>query len=289
MSSHVMESVGKLPGGQGAGLSAFEVLLVVPPINGELVFNWSSTEFHGHGVNAVSIVVAHRNAAAAPSGEVAVEVDRAERTLVLRHVHLERHVVRGGWCSARAVGRALSETEAVGHVFSDWRQDSVVPVVWIATLLSFQILFGIPVAAIVGAVEEDVVSTCAFEQVHSGTPDAVSVVVGQSNGLGVAQHSAAGVHAIGSHFDVRGVHFKGHIIVEDLIRTSIARVVAHHRKLSVGVECQHAVRVSVGRNCARLATCEVLLLAPAVKGELVLDCSRVQRQGHSPHTIPVVI
>ena len=141
----------------------------------------------------------------------------------------------------------------------------------------------------VGAVEEDVVSTCALKHRNGGAPDAISVVVGQGHGLGVTQYSATGVNAVWSDYNVIRINIEGQVVINHLVRTSIARVVANHRELGVGIEGECAVDVAVNGRRAGFATCEVLLLAPAIKGELILDCTRVQRQGHSPHTIPVII
>ena len=204
---------------------------------------------------------------------------------VLRHVHLECHVVRRRRSLARTVRRALSEAGADDGWCQHGLQNAVVVVRRVRTWQAGQHFFGTPVASVVGAVEENVVAARAFQQRDGGAPNAVGIVVGKRDSLGITQHTASGVHAVGSDFDVGGVDLQRQVVVNHFIWTSFARSPAHHVEVGVGVEGEGAVGVAVDGRRAGFTACEVLLVVPAVHGELVFDGAWIQGQGHRPNAV----
>ena len=203
------------------------------------------------------------------------------------HVDIERHVVEDGrWGSAASIGGALAEACADGGRLHHRRKNAVVVIGGICTILTRQVFLRSPIPTFVGAVQEGEVAARAFQHGDGGAPDAVSIVVGQWQRCGVSQEASPGVHAVGAHFDVGGVDIEGQIVVNELVGTSVTRFPAHHVEVGVGLEGEGAVGVAVDGRRAGFTTREVLLVVPAIHGELVFDGAWIQGQGHRPNAVP---
>ncbi len=105
-----------------AGFAAGEFFLVVPAVQGELVFHRAGHQWQSHGPHAVTVGVVHGVATAAPAVEAAVDEHAAVRIRfrVLVHVHLERDVHGINLVGARrtaavrVVGRRTGRNLTVG-------------------------------------------------------------------------------------------------------------------------------------------------------------------------------
>jgi len=213
-----------------AGLASGEFLLSRPSVEGELVFNRAFGDVDRHRVDAVAIGIIHGDAATAPSGKAAVQVDRTIGARVLGHVHLEGDGIGSRGRATGSVRAALTEAGAVGRRPGHCRQDPVIVVSGIGAGQTGQVLLGSPIATIVGAVEEDVVSAGSFFDTHGYRPNAVGIVVGHGVRRGVSEHTATEVHAVRTHRDGLGVHVEREVIRRRrvLLLTGAAVVEALH-------------------------------------------------------------
>ena len=273
-----------------AGLATGEFLLGRPSVEGELVFNRAFGDVDRHRIDAVAIGIIHGDAAAAPSGEAAVQVDRAVGARVLGHVHLEGDGIGSRGRAAGSIRAALPEARAVGRRTRHGRQNAVIEVPGVSAGQTGQVLLGSPIATVVRAVEESVVAARSFCDTHSHRPDAVGIVVGHGVRRGVSEDTASEVHAVRAHRDGLGVHVEGDVVSRQrvLLLTGTTVVEALHIEDHVGrAEVEAAVAEAVtGDEIAIRAQDGALVATPTVDHVLEL-ISLAGSEGHV-HRVDVV-
>ena len=182
-----------------------------------------------------------------------------------------------------SVRAALTEAGAVGRRPCHCRQDPVIVVSGIGAGQTGQVLLGSPIATIVGAVEEDVVSAGSFFDTHGYRPNAVGIVVGHGVRRSISKDTPSEIHAVRAHRDGLGVHVEGNVVGSQsvLLLTGTAVVEALYVEDQVRrAEVEAAVAEAVTRDEITIRTQDGALVATPTVDHVLELISLAGSKGH---------